>query len=143
VIRRPSLARLRSGSKADGEPGSYRAGFFFGTLSFGANVGLGFVSTIITGLRPREPPRQLFAAVFTFSAGLPTPLVLAPAKILHQAEVFDELKAEPLGLPEILLVLQRVEEVAYRPKVIADQFVEPVALLVVDRGGGHRRPSSR
>lgn len=28
--------------------GSYRAGFFFGTLSFGATVGIGFVSTLIT-----------------------------------------------------------------------------------------------
>jgi O-antigen/teichoic acid export membrane protein len=109
VIRR-SISRLRRGPKAGGERGSYRAGFFFGTLSFGASVGLGFVSTIITarlfgvdvigeyalvwapvavmwmlstikeqqalireitGLQPREPRvTQLFAAVFTFSAGL-------------------------------------------------------------------------
>lgn len=31
-----------------GKRGSYRAGFFFGALSFSASVGLGFVSTIIT-----------------------------------------------------------------------------------------------
>lgn len=31
-----------------GERGSYRAGFFFGALSFFASVGLGFVSTVIT-----------------------------------------------------------------------------------------------
>lgn len=31
-----------------GERGSYRAGFFFGTLSFLASVGLGFISTVIT-----------------------------------------------------------------------------------------------
>jgi O-antigen/teichoic acid export membrane protein len=46
VIRLPS--RLRASPKTAGERGSYRAGFFFGTLSFGASVGLGFVSTIIT-----------------------------------------------------------------------------------------------
>src|ERR1700749_3048139 len=31
-----------------GERGSYRAGFFFGALSFLVSVGLGFISTIIT-----------------------------------------------------------------------------------------------
>jgi O-antigen/teichoic acid export membrane protein len=31
-----------------GERGSYRAGFFFGALSFLASVGLGFISTVIT-----------------------------------------------------------------------------------------------
>lgn len=31
-----------------GKRGSYRAGFFFGSLSFGAAIGLGFISTIIT-----------------------------------------------------------------------------------------------
>ncbi|MCW2988306.1 MAG: hypothetical protein JWM24_1244, partial [Solirubrobacterales bacterium] len=31
-----------------GKRGSYRAGFFFGALSFSATVGLGFVSTILT-----------------------------------------------------------------------------------------------
>jgi hypothetical protein len=42
-------------------------------------------------------------------------------------------------------MLQRVEEIAYGAEVVTDQFVEPVALLSVDgdRGGGHRRPSSR
>ena len=105
-----SISRPRPSPKATGERGSYRAGFFFGTLSFGTSVGLGFVSTIITarlygvdvigeyalvwapvavmwmlstikeqqalikeitGLQPREPRvTQLFAAVFTFSAGL-------------------------------------------------------------------------
>ncbi|MET0558987.1 MAG: lipopolysaccharide biosynthesis protein [Solirubrobacterales bacterium] len=32
----------------DGKRGSYRAGFFFGFLSFLASVGLGFISTVIT-----------------------------------------------------------------------------------------------
>lgn len=36
------------GTKAKGKRGSYRAGFFFGALSFSATVGLGFVSTIVT-----------------------------------------------------------------------------------------------
>lgn len=31
-----------------GQRGSYRAGFFFGTLSFGVAIGLGFASTILT-----------------------------------------------------------------------------------------------
>ncbi len=31
-----------------GRRGSYRAGFFFGTLSFGATIGLGFASAIVT-----------------------------------------------------------------------------------------------
>src|SRR5882762_4451788 len=37
-------------------------------------------------------------------------MLLAPAEILHQADVFDELKAELLGLAKVLLPLQRIEE---------------------------------
>lgn len=37
----------QSGS-GKGKRGTYKAGFFFGALSFGATVGLGFVSTIVT-----------------------------------------------------------------------------------------------
>lgn len=37
---------MRGGSR--GRRGSYRAGFFFGTLSFSATVGIGFVSTVVT-----------------------------------------------------------------------------------------------
>ena len=37
-----------SDKKHGGKRGSYRAGFFFGSLSFGVAIGLGFISTIIT-----------------------------------------------------------------------------------------------
>jgi O-antigen/teichoic acid export membrane protein len=136
VIRRPSLFRLRPDPKASGERGSYRAGFFFGTLSFGASVGLGFVSTIITarlfgidvigeyalvwapvavmwmlstikeqqalikeitGLKPREPRvSQLFAAVFTFSAGLTVAVAILVA--IACCFVFPG----PLNAPQLL-----------------------------------------
>jgi O-antigen/teichoic acid export membrane protein len=39
---------MASEGSGKGKRGSYRAGFFFGALSFGATVGLGFVSTIVT-----------------------------------------------------------------------------------------------
>jgi O-antigen/teichoic acid export membrane protein len=136
VNRRLPLARLRAGRKVQGERGSYRAGFFFGTLSFGASVGLGFVSTIITarlfgvdvigeyalvwapvavmwmlstikeqqalikeitGLQPREPRvSQLFAAVFTFSAGL----TVAMAILVGTACCF--VFPGPLNAPQLL-----------------------------------------
>ncbi|MBK5220543.1 MAG: hypothetical protein JJE35_12280 [Thermoleophilia bacterium] len=73
------------------------------------------------------------------------PLVLAPADVLQKLEVFAELEAEPRGRGEVLVALQRVEEVAYGAEVVANQLVVPVALLAVDgdRGGGRRCPSSR
>jgi O-antigen/teichoic acid export membrane protein len=37
-----------AGGRPAGKRGSYRAGFFFGALSFATTVGLGFLSTIIT-----------------------------------------------------------------------------------------------
>lgn len=119
-----------------GERGSYRAGFFFGALSFLASVGLGFVSTVITArlygievigqfalvwapvavmwtlssikeqqalireitqLQPREPRvTQLFAAVFTFSAGLTVAVAILDAV----ASYF--LFRGPLHAPELL-----------------------------------------
>jgi O-antigen/teichoic acid export membrane protein len=119
-----------------GKRGSYRAGFFFGALSFSASVGLGFVSTIITarlfgidvigeyalvwapvavmwmlstikeqqalikeitGLQPREPRvTQLFAAVFTFSAGL----TVAVAILVAAACCF--VFPGPLNAPQLL-----------------------------------------
>jgi O-antigen/teichoic acid export membrane protein len=39
---------MASDGSSKGKRGNYRAGFFFGALSFGATVGLGFVSTIFT-----------------------------------------------------------------------------------------------
>jgi O-antigen/teichoic acid export membrane protein len=119
-----------------GRRGSYRAGFFFGTLSFGAAIGIGFVSTIltarlygvsvigdyalvwapvaalwvlstikeqqalikeITGLSPRHPRvTQLFAAVFTFSAGLTIAMALVDSVVCWF--VFPG----PLHAPELL-----------------------------------------
>jgi len=42
----PAGSPGQAGAKA--RRGSYRAGFFFGTLSFGATIGLGFASAIVT-----------------------------------------------------------------------------------------------
>jgi hypothetical protein len=50
-------------------------------------------------------------------------LILAPADVLQQLEVFAELQAEPCHGGELLVPLQRVEEVAYGAKVVADQLV--------------------
>jgi O-antigen/teichoic acid export membrane protein len=126
-----------AGAEGKGKRGSYRAGFFFGSLSFAAAVGLGFVSTIITarlygvdvigeyalvwapvaalwvlstvkeqqalikeitGLEPREPRvTQLFAVVFSFSAGLTTTVAILDA--IACCIVFPG----PLGQPDLLL----------------------------------------
>jgi O-antigen/teichoic acid export membrane protein len=116
--------------------GSYRAGFFFGALSFGVAVGLGFASTVltarlygidvigdfalvwapvaalwvlstvkeqqalikeITSLSPGHPRvTQLFAAVFTFSAGLT--LLMAIVDAIVCCFVFPG----PLHAPQLL-----------------------------------------
>jgi len=72
-------------------------------------------------------------------------LLPGPADVRQQAEVFAELVGELLGLGVVLGLLQRVPKVAYGAEVVADELVEPVALLAVDRdrGGVHWRPSSR
>jgi hypothetical protein len=59
-------------------------------------------------------------------------VVLGPADLHQQAEVVGELQAELFGFGVVLLALQRVPEVAYGADVIAEQFVEPAALLAVD-----------
>ena len=65
-----------------------------------------------------------------------------PADVGQQAEVFAELDAEPLGRGEVPVLLQRDPDVADRAEVVADQLVETVALIAVDRGGdaGHGAP---
>jgi hypothetical protein len=67
-----------------------------------------------------------------------------PADVGQQAEVFAELDPELLGFGEVLLLLQCVPKIAHRAEVIADQLVEPVALVAVDRRGdfGHGAPPS-
>lgn len=69
-------------------------------------------------------------------------IALAPAKILKKAEIFGELDAKPLRFHEVFVALQGIEEIAYGAKVIADQFVQPLALVAGngDRGGGHGAP---
>lgn len=50
------------------------------------------------------------------------PLVLAPADVLQQFEVFVELEAKLGSLGEVLVALQRVEEVAHGAEVVAGQL---------------------
>jgi hypothetical protein len=67
-------------------------------------------------------------------------LLRLPADVVEQAEVFAELQAEALGGGEVLVLLQRDPDVADPAEVVADQLVEPCALLLVDRGRGHGAP---
>jgi hypothetical protein len=70
------------------------------------------------------------------------PVVLAPAEVLEKPKVFGELRTEPLGFDKVLLALEEVEQIAYGAEVVADQLVEPLALVAVDRdrGLGHGAP---
>jgi hypothetical protein len=68
-------------------------------------------------------------------------VLLAPADISQQAEVFGELQAQLLGFGEVLSSLQGDPEVLDAAEVVADQFVEPFALVAGDgRGDGHGAP---
>jgi hypothetical protein len=61
---------------------------------------------------------------------------------VQEPEVFGELQAQSLRLGEVLGALQRDKEVLDAAEVVADQFVEPFALLAVDGrdGAGHDAP---
>jgi hypothetical protein len=63
-------------------------------------------------------------------------VVLSPAEVLKQAEVFAELLAKALGGGVVLVLLQRDPDVADAAEVIADQFVEAVAMVLGDRADG-------
>src|SRR6185295_1026538 len=63
-------------------------------------------------------------------------VLAAPADVLQQAEVFAELDAEAFGGGEVLSLLQGDPEVAHGAEVVADQLVEAVSLVAVDRAGG-------
>jgi hypothetical protein len=60
--------------------------------------------------------------------------VLVPADVFQQAEVFGELQAQRLGLDKVLGPLQGDPEGLDAAEVVAGQFVEPVALVVVMAG---------
>jgi hypothetical protein len=70
-------------------------------------------------------------------------VALGPADVLQEPEVFAELQTQSLGLGEVLGPLQRYEEVLEAAEVIADQLIEPLALVAVDGrdGVGHDAPS--
>jgi hypothetical protein len=76
------------------------------------------------------------------SSKLSRPPTLAPADVLQQPEVFGELQPQLLGADEVLGPLQSDPEVLDAGEVVADQFVEPFALVAIDgRGdGGHGAP---
>lgn len=69
-------------------------------------------------------------------------VALGPADVPQEAEVFGELQAQALGLGEVLGALQRYEEVLDAAEVVADQLIEPFALLAVNgrHGAGHGAP---
>jgi hypothetical protein len=70
-----------------------------------------------------------------------TRLVLAPADVLQEPEVFGELLSHSLDGGEVLGPLQRHPEVLDAAEVVADQLVQAVALLAVDRdlvAAGHQ-----
>ena len=87
-----------------------------------------------------QPPEQFHQAVHRHRQIERLALVVrVPADILQQAEVFGELQAQLLGLGEVSGPLQRDPEVLDAAEVIADQFVEPGALVALDGDGrlGH------
>lgn len=66
-------------------------------------------------------------------------VVLGPAEVLEEAEVFAELDAEAFGGGVVLLALHRYEDVAEGGEVVAHLVVERVAFLAgdLDRLSGH------